>query len=150
MSQPLIMSFRPDAAQMCIDGRKRQTRRIYRPEWYITGSDPVEVFTQTAWGAKRSRLTWRVGETIAIKPSRTAKALGRVMCTGLRVEHAQAWRRGRRHRLHTSQDGHTPWPPASRFRRRSSMTFARFRSFRHAHRRSSTGLRSLQRGMMCS
>ena len=68
MSQPLIMSFRPDAAEMCLDGRKTMTRRINN-------------------GGMTT--LWSVGESIAIKPGRTSKAVGRVMCTGLRVEHVR-------------------------------------------------------------
>ena len=87
MSRPLIMSFRPDACEMCLDGRKRRTRRIWKPEWEIVpfGSAPQLV----SWGGSTLlpvRVLWEVGRPITIKPSRTAKGAGQVMCTGLRRE----------------------------------------------------------------
>jgi hypothetical protein len=106
------MSFRPDAAAMCLDGRKTRTRRIYRVgmPWcskhsnsYIvsggesTGHDVEAVYREQQSsiivdGSRLYRRTppiWRIGESIAIKPKRTACAIGRVMCVGLRVEHVQ-------------------------------------------------------------
>jgi len=40
-------------------------------------------------GAFIGTAIWSLGSNIAIKPSRTSKAIGRVMCIGLRVEHVQ-------------------------------------------------------------
>lgn len=96
MSQPLIMSYRPDAAAMCLDGRKRMTRRPAKPDWWYIGLGDVGdeeneqlIAVRAAVRAKKGREVWRVGNSIAIKPGRTAKADGRVMCTALRVEHVQ-------------------------------------------------------------
>ena len=93
MSQPLIMSFRPAAAAMCLDGRKTQTRRIWKPEWHhvytITGGDPERILTDIRASSIDSRVLWRVGDFITIKPSRTAKGIGRVRCTGLAVERVE-------------------------------------------------------------
>jgi hypothetical protein len=102
MSQPLIMSFRPEAAEMCLDGRKTMTRRIWKSEMRQHG----RIDTEAPIGARpigfdkcheisvyytafHSRAIWTVGKSIAIKPKRAACAIGRVMCTGLRVEHVQ-------------------------------------------------------------
>lgn len=126
MSQPLIMSFRPDAAAMCLDGRKTMTRRICKPEHvtFVNGvgrmmgvasqirphtgpfldSDPVLTRPQY-------RSLWEVGKPITIKASRTGKGLGKVMCTGLRVEHVQditeedARREGMEERCHDGPIG---------------------------------------------
>ncbi len=89
MSRPLIMSFRPDAAQMCLDGRKRRTRRIFNEDWWRVEEGPAGgagtlIALRTAKGS-----LWRVGDPITIKASRTGKGLGRVLCTGLKVEHVQ-------------------------------------------------------------
>ncbi len=96
MSQPLIMSFRPDAAAMCLDGVKTMTRRIFKPEmcWAkncMMGSGPRRGLDMIAKrdGAFIGTAIWSFGSSIAIKPSRTSKAVGRVMCVGLRVEHVQ-------------------------------------------------------------
>lgn len=102
MSQPLIVSFRPDAAQMCLDGVKQRTRRIWKPEMRQIGRfntdapignrpiefNPVHEIVSNQFTDRR-RVLWTVGKSIAIKPSRTSKALGRVMCTGLHIEHMQ-------------------------------------------------------------
>ena len=85
MSRPLIMSFRPDACALCLDGRKRRTRRIRKPEWHIVPDGEIDELVD-AW---TGRVLWRVGSPITIKPSRTAKGAGRVMCTGLRCERVQ-------------------------------------------------------------
>jgi len=95
MSQPLIMSFAPDAARRCLDGRKTETRRV--PLW--TETELVRdgaVFPLSAIRAGvlnpvsevriRGRKTWRVGESCAIKPSRTARAVGRVEIERLIIE----------------------------------------------------------------
>ena len=96
MSQPLIMSSRPEAAEMCLAGRKTMTRRIYEPEKKIALymeetdnhiGDAHVVYSRDGNGDVRA--IWRIGESIAIKPKRTACAIGRVMCTGLRIEHVQ-------------------------------------------------------------
>ena len=94
MSQPLIFSFRPDAAAMCLEGTKTRTRRIYDPNTHMLFSGPsIEEITRVAlyrhFGTPAARLVWSVGSSIAIKPKRTACAVGRVMCVGLRVEHVQ-------------------------------------------------------------
>jgi hypothetical protein len=101
MTQPLIMSFRPDACEMCLDGRKRRTRRIWKddpdvatPTWgFITGRDAMicshgECVTgiESIYDTTTRRVLWEVGRPITIKPSRTAKGAGQVMCTGLRRE----------------------------------------------------------------
>lgn len=88
MAQPLIMSFRPDAAEMCLDGRKTRTRRISECAMTVRDDDG-NITALCAWRGGHFVDLWRVGKSIAIKPKRTAKAVGRVMCTGLRVEHAQ-------------------------------------------------------------
>lgn len=93
MSQPLIMSFRPDAAAMCLDGRKTRTRRIKNPDMTVRDDDG-NITALCMYRFKPNRGghfvdLWRVGKSIAIKPKRTAKAIGRVMCTSLRVEHVQ-------------------------------------------------------------
>lgn len=87
MSQPLVMSFRPDAAEMCLDGRKTMTRRI---------AFDVDLNPRGQHGAIYRRYksgnvgtVWRVLRPIAIKASRTGKGLGKVLCTGLRVERVQ-------------------------------------------------------------
>lgn len=101
MSQPLIMSFRPDAAAMCLDGRKTMTRRIWKDGMStITGfrqekranGELILIPCQNICGIGKpggGRLLWHTGSSIAIKPKRAACAVGRVMCTGLRVEHVQ-------------------------------------------------------------
>lgn len=88
MSRPLIMSFRPDAAEMCLDGRKTMTRRIAKPDM---GQESTGFEIRAIMSPRNDDVIdiWRVGESIAIKPKRTSKAIGRVMCTSLRVEHAQ-------------------------------------------------------------
>jgi hypothetical protein len=96
------MSFRFDAAQMCIDGLKTMTRRIPRPNTYGTwkSSDgtegvhvPLDHPVPPNWRLIRIQrnglVLWEVGSSVAIKPGRTAKAIGRVMCTSLAVEHVQ-------------------------------------------------------------
>jgi hypothetical protein len=96
------MSFRADAAAMCLDGRKTMTRRIWKDGYQRRGRidtdkpigtrpigfDPCNQIVSKPWTDRRLVL-WTVGETIAIKPSRTAPAVGRVVCTGLRVERVQ-------------------------------------------------------------
>lgn len=97
MSQPLIMSFRPDAAQMCLDGRKTMTRRIWKPDdlYYVGGRNTVtrcggrEADNLAEIRSHRGIALWSIGSTVAIKPSRTAKAIGRVIVTELRIEHVQ-------------------------------------------------------------
>jgi hypothetical protein len=82
------MSFRPDAAEMCLDGRKTRTRRISECAMTVRDDDG-NITALCAWRGGHFVDLWRVGKSIAIKPKRTAKAVGRVMCTGLRVEHVQ-------------------------------------------------------------
>ena len=108
MSQPLIMSFRPDAAEMCLgihpDGLvKDLTRRllgrhyfsdVQHDPFFISGIGEINTGKcdkARVWDLNRRPpvIVWEVGKSIAIKPGRTAKAVGRVMCTGLRIEHVQ-------------------------------------------------------------
>ena len=92
MSRPLIMSYRPDAPEMCFDGRKRRTRRIWKPEWSLVsgfGSGRTQLEVCRSYNDYDGPAIWRVGDPITIKASRTGKGLGRVLCTGLRVEHVQ-------------------------------------------------------------
>ena len=96
MSQPLIMSFRPDAAEMCLDGRKTMTRRVYKETHmsHIQENQTVDAIGDCGYGwdsfdPATLKILWSVGSSIAIKPGRTSKAVGRVMCTGLRVERVQ-------------------------------------------------------------
>lgn len=110
MSQPLIMSFRQDAAAMCLDDRKSMTRRILGEDMSGVWAAPAgakiigygrdrmvvvakELALRPSWKLteiqRPGRALWTVGKSIAIKPKRTACAIGRVMCTGLRVEHVQ-------------------------------------------------------------
>jgi hypothetical protein len=87
MSQPLIMSFRKDAADLCLSGMKLETRRIFKPEWsVVAGFDGAvdSIFTNLG-----TREVWRVGKPITIKRTRTGKGVGKVMCTSLSVEHIQ-------------------------------------------------------------
>jgi len=79
MSQPLIMSFRPDAAEMCLDGRKTMTRRHPPPGPWMFDPNPTAPAV-----IYRDRVLWRVGDLITIKASRTGPGVGRVRCTGLR------------------------------------------------------------------
>ena len=90
MSRPITMSFRPNALDLCRDGRKTETRRICKPDWR-----PATSFTS---GVVRSiedtsyaipRILWKVGESIGLKRTRTGKVEARVLCTGLRVERVQ-------------------------------------------------------------
>jgi len=81
MSRPLIMSFREDAADMCLDGRKTMTRRIKDPGMFLTTSGLLL--------DESDRVIWRFRDTITIKRSRTGRGVGRVRCTGLRVEPVQ-------------------------------------------------------------
>jgi len=90
------MSFRPEAAAMCLDGTKTRTRRIFKPEmcWAkdcMMGSGARRGLDMIAKrdGAFIGTAIWSLGSSIAIKPKRTARAIGRVMCVGLRVEHVQ-------------------------------------------------------------
>lgn len=80
MSQPLIMSFRPDAAALCLSGHKTQTRRILRKGYCI------RIFEEIVIVSDGTRALWSIGDTVAIKPGRTKKAIGRVRVTGLRYE----------------------------------------------------------------
>ena len=91
MSQPLIMSFRPDAAEMCLDGRKTMTRRIVNASEIWRDMMTGDVATIERYNTKDNKCVtrWRVGKPITIKASRTSKGLGKVMCIGLRVEHVQ-------------------------------------------------------------
>lgn len=87
------MSFRTDAAEMCLDGRKTRTRRIKNPDMTVRDDDG-NITALCMYRFKPNRGghfvdLWRVGKSIAIKPKRTAKAIGRVMCTGLKVKHVQ-------------------------------------------------------------
>jgi len=82
MSQPLIMSFCPDAAEMCLDGRKRQTRRLV-PVGSIWKRGPDGAILIVC---KKGRVIWRVGDLVAIKPARTARMVGRVRITSIRQE----------------------------------------------------------------
>jgi hypothetical protein len=88
MSRPLIMSFRADACALCLDGRKRRTRRIWKPEWHAAAAHPAREIV-SIYHVPTGRVLWEVGEPITIKPSRTAKGSGQVMCTGLRRERVQ-------------------------------------------------------------
>jgi len=81
MSRPLIMSFREDAADMCLDGRKTMTRRIKDPGMFLTTSGLLL--------DESDRVIWRFRDTIMIKRSRTGRGVGRVRCTSLRVEPIQ-------------------------------------------------------------
>lgn len=84
MSQPLIMSFRADAADMCLSGLKRETRRPLRDRMsglYLDGAyKRID---------RKGRKVWQVGELIMIKRSRTGKGIGKVECVGLNIENIQ-------------------------------------------------------------
>ena len=107
MSQPLIMSFCDEAVEMCLDGRKTMTRRINKGKlslsWrasslsdmaaalcYVLGGDMQGAEPPVLTSISRNgRELWTVGKSIAIKPGRTSKAAGRVICTELKVERVQ-------------------------------------------------------------
>lgn len=96
MSQPLIMSFRKNAADLCFSGCKRETRRIWKPNYHkvwssfkseggkVVGDGPLEAIFST-----NGRKVWKVGDSITIKRTRTGKGVGKVMCTHLEVEPVQ-------------------------------------------------------------
>ncbi len=82
---PLIMSYRPDSAEMCLDGRKRETRRTWDNRMELIVAKGKLVAIADFGGSEK----WRIGKPIVIKPGRTLKAVGRVMCVGLRIEPVQ-------------------------------------------------------------
>lgn len=64
MSQPLVMSFKPDAAQMCLNGHKRQTRRIFKvgmEAWIDFSNGQITSVDAWAGGPTGLRNMWRVG-----------------------------------------------------------------------------------------
>lgn len=87
MSQPLIMSFRPDAADMCLDGTKTETRRIPHRGGRLVGCDAFYTFDELHTNGRK---VWKAGETAAIKRTRMGKAVGRVFIVSLEMELLQA------------------------------------------------------------
>lgn len=105
MSRPLIMSFRPDAAQMCLDGRKTETRRLRQIRLdLVSGSlqgdriictprqdgtmrkSLLRQYIEDYTDPERKRVIWDTDETVAILPGRGKCAVGRVQLTDLHFE----------------------------------------------------------------
>ena len=94
MSQPLIMSFRPDAAQMCLDGRKTETRRLAKRHDFIrvkmVNGRAIKELVNVVWDGKicqhRGKVVYRVGDIISILPGRGKRAVGKVRCTDIEHE----------------------------------------------------------------
>ena len=84
MSKPLIMSFRPDAAELCLCGIKTQTRRVGP---YYFGVDAIRICPRKRHiRGSIGRECWTIGKPITILPGQGKKAVGQVVCTGLRLE----------------------------------------------------------------
>jgi len=65
-----------------MDGSKTQTRRPVKP-------NDVEIYNRDGGldAIKRNgRTIWKVGGTYAVQPGRTAKGIGRILITKIRVE----------------------------------------------------------------
>lgn len=67
-------------ADKVLAGEKTQTRRPVKPDDFMTshfGIDRVE---------RSGRTLWEVGRTYAVQPGRTAKSVGRIRLTNIRIE----------------------------------------------------------------
>lgn len=82
------MSFRPDAADLCLRGIKRETRRVLKPGWRI--ETHAGFFAQwTAIIDDKGRTVWKTGELSTIKRGRTGRGVGKVLIQHLRLEKVQ-------------------------------------------------------------
>jgi len=75
MSRPLVMSFRPDAVQLCLSGVKRRTRRLYLP-----GSMTYKEDAQVVFGEMHNEFMARESKLIAAEVDRDIVGCGHPGC----------------------------------------------------------------------
>ncbi len=86
------MIFTPEHVRMIAEGRKTQTRRIYKlgDNWTWGGVVGERYGCMTIHTVMQNgRMKWRVGNTYAVQPGRSKPATMRIRITAIRLERLQ-------------------------------------------------------------
>ena len=71
--------------QQVLDGTKTQTRQLVQPGDFC----PLMIEDNCIGVERNGRLLWQIGNTYAIQPGRSKKAVGRICITGIRRKQLQ-------------------------------------------------------------
>lgn len=76
-----------ETADLVMSGKKTQTRRPAKEHdrimrWKESGSS----FSKGVYNDQMKRMRYQVGKTYAVQPARSAKSIGRILVTDLRLE----------------------------------------------------------------
>lgn len=69
--------------EMVLSGRKTRTCRVVKGGDAVTTNGNGEIVQVLSYKNGRSRVRWQVGDTYAVQPQRTAKAIARIRITAI-------------------------------------------------------------------